>query len=78
MKIDKVNDALIVLGAYIGLSQIETILGVIILSFQILLIIYKGVFKIIEKIKNKQYKEISTDIQEITEELDKLRGGNNE
>ena len=66
------EDVSIVFGVTIGLSQIQTILGIIILVFQIVLIIYKCVMKIYEHIKNKDAKGIETDLKETIDELEKL------
>ena len=66
------EDVSIVFGVTIGLSQIQTILGIIILVFQIILIIYKCGLKIYERIKNKDAKGIETDLKETIDELEKL------
>lgn len=75
-KIETLTNVLIPIGAYLGITQIESILGIIILSFQILLILYKGIYSIVMKVKNKNYKEIGNDISKTIEELEDLKGGN--
>ena len=50
------EDVLIVGGVAIGISQIESILGITLLAVQLCLIIYKGVALIVKHIKNKDYK----------------------
>lgn len=75
-KIETFNNVLIPIGAYLGITQIESILGIIILSFQILLILYKGIYSIVMKVKNKNYKEIGNDISKTIEELEDLKGDN--
>lgn len=75
-KIDTLNNVLIPIGAYLGITQIESILGIIILSFQIILILYKGIYSIVMKVKNKNYKEIGNDISKTIEELEDLKGDN--
>lgn len=62
----------IVFGVTIGIAQIESILGIIILVFQIVLIIYKFVRTIINRIKNKDYDGIEEDIKDTTEQLKEL------
>lgn len=66
------EDVSIVFGVTIGVTQIESILGIIILVFQIVLILYKGTRKIIEKIKKKDLDGIEEDLKETTDELEKL------
>lgn len=75
-KIDTLYNVLIPIGAYLGITQIESILGIIILSFQIILILYKGIYSIVMKVKNKNYKEIGNDISKTIEELEDLKGDN--
>ena len=66
------EDVSIVFGVTIGLAQIETILGIIILSFQILLIGYKMIRNIIKDVKNRDYDSIEEDIKDATDKLNKL------
>lgn len=77
-KIDTLSNILIPIGAYLGITQLESILGIIILAFQILLIIYKGVYAIYIKIKNKNYKDISNDISNTIQQLEDLKKGTND
>ena len=62
----------IVFGVTIGLSQIQTILGIIVLVFQVLLIIYKCVVRIINHAKNKDLNGIQNDLEETIDDLEKL------
>ena len=66
------EDISIVFGVTIGIAQIESILGIIILVFQIILILYKFVRTIINRIKNKDYDGIEKDIKDTTEQLEHL------
>lgn len=77
MNTSKLNDCLIVLGTYIGISQIESILGIIILCFQIALIIYKASRKVYYLIKDKQYNQIEDTIKDTIESLEDLKKDNN-
>ena len=49
------EDVLIVGGVAVGVAQIETILGIVLLSVQLLIILYKGISLIIKHVKNKDY-----------------------
>lgn len=67
-----IEDVSIVLGVSLGIAQIETILGIVLLVFQIGLIIYKLIRSIIDKIKKKDYDGIENDIKNATDEIEKL------
>ena len=67
------DDVLIIGGVTISLSMIQTILGIVILSAQVVLIITKGVLKIRSAIKNKNAKEIEDAINETKGELENLK-----
>lgn len=77
-KIDILFDSLIPVGALVGISQIESIIGIILLVLQIILILYKGIYKVVMKIKNKNYKGISSDIQETINALEDLKESESE
>ena len=66
------DDVLIIGGVTISLSMIQTILGIVILSAQVVLIITKGILKIRSAIKNKNPKEIEDAINETKGELENL------
>lgn len=68
---DKINNVLIVLGATIGIANIENIMGIVLLSFQLLLILIKFFKKVYTKIKNKNY-DISKETEELIENIKKL------
>lgn len=76
MNTSKINDILIVLATYIGINQIETVLGIIILSFQVILIIYKAIRKVYNLIKGKQYNQIEDTIKDTIESLEDLKKDN--
>lgn len=61
--LDVVENASIVLGVTISLQTIYSILGIILLIFQIGLIVYKVVRSIVEHAKNKEYDKIENDIE---------------
>lgn len=67
------EDVLIIGGFTISLQMIHTILGIIILSAQVILVITKGVLKLVSAIKNKKPKEIEDAINETKGELENLK-----
>ena len=70
--INVLEDALIVGGITISLAQIQTILGIVIMSFQIVLILVKASTKIYQSIKNKKIDDIGHIVDETREQIDKL------
>jgi len=67
------EDATIVGGVAVGLSTIQTILGIIILSVQVILILYKGIRKIVELVKKKKYDEIDDALEKTKDQLEDLK-----
>ena len=67
-----IEDVLIASGITISLIDIQTILGIIILSVQVCLILFKGGKRIYDAIKNKNAKEIETALEETQEQLESL------
>ena len=61
-----------ILGVSITLEDARNILGIIILAFQVLLIIYNVILKIWAKIKNKDFEGIKEDIEDTIEDLQEL------
>ena len=72
MELNKLENVLIFLGTSLGLAQIETILGIIILVFQIGLIIYKAIVGIIDLVKKEEYDKIDDTIEDVIEDLKDL------
>lgn len=70
---DKLENTLIVLGSAIGIAQLDTILGIIIMSLQIILVLYKLGVKVATKIKDGKYKDLEDDIKDAKDDLDKIR-----
>lgn len=70
--INVLEDVLIVGGVTISLSMIQTILGIIILSAQVILIITKAVIKIYQLVKKKKYDEIENALDDAKDQLDDL------
>ena len=73
MKIQSIiEDVLIGSGIVISLVDIQQILSIILLIFNVAWLLVKFGIKIYEHIKNKQYKEIADDIKETKDELEDL------
>ena len=70
--LNKLENGLIILGASFGLAQIETILGIVILLFQIALIIYKGIINVKNSIEKEEYDKIDDNIEDVIEDLKEL------
>ena len=64
-----VDSALIVLGVTFGLNEIESLLGIIILSVQILWIFVKVGIKIYHNIKDKNASGVVDNIKNLHDEL---------
>ena len=63
------EDVLIVGGVAVGVAQIETILGIVLLSVQLLIILYKGLSLIIKHVKNKDY---NSAVDQAKDTIDKI------
>lgn len=73
MKIQSIiEDVMIATGITVSLVDIQQILSIILLVFNVVWIIVKCGIKIYEKIKKKDYKGIANDIKETTDELQTL------
>lgn len=73
---DILLDVTIPIAGFIALSDIQSILAIIILIIQALLILYKLVKKCYNKIKNKNY-DIEVDVNQAIDELKDLNSKNN-
>lgn len=67
------EDATIVGGVAVSLTMLQTILGIIILSVQVILIMYKGIRKIIDLVQKKKYDEIDDALEETKDQLEDLK-----
>ena len=70
----------VVIGTALGLSQIETLLGISLLIVQLGIVLYKGIYAIIKHIKNKEFNEVIDDLENIKDELEDIKediGDNN-
>lgn len=71
--INVLEDVLIIGGISVSVTMIQSILGIIILSFQIILILFKAGKKIYDLIKAKKYDEIENTLQETQDQLEDLK-----
>ena len=71
--VNVLEDVLIAGGIGVSLPMIETILGIIILSVQVILILWKLGKKIYEAIKKKKYGEVEDALNEAKGELENLK-----
>lgn len=72
---DSIDYTLMALGTAIGVRDIESVLGIIILSVQIILAIWKVGVKVHEHWKARQLDEITKDVEELTTTLEDMKGG---
>lgn len=70
------EDVLIALGIGVTLSleQIYTIFGIVLLSIQIILIIVKGIIKLVDHIKKGKVEEAVKDIEDTQKEIKDITG----
>ena len=66
------EDCLIASGVTISLMDIQTILGIIILSFQVILILIKLFKRVYNAVKNKNVDELTDAINDGKDELQNL------
>lgn len=71
--LNRIENLTVAIGTALGLSQIETILGIIILCFQLVIILYKGIYLIVKHIKNKNFGAVIDDLENISESLDDIK-----
>lgn len=76
-KLQVCEDALIIGGTAISLNMIHTVLGIVILSVQVILIIWKAGMRIYNAIKNKNVKEITDTLEDTKDKLTDLKDKTN-
>lgn len=73
MKIQSIiEDVLIGGGIAVSLVDIQQVLSIILLCFNVAWLLVKFGIKVYEHIKNKQFKEVADDIKETADELEKF------
>ena len=80
---DIIDYTMILTGSIYSLANIEHILGIVILSIQLIWIISKLVYKVIEKIKKREPLEdldedVKDTIEDLTDIYEDLRGEDDE
>lgn len=70
--LDVVESISIALGVVVSIETIYTILGIVLLAFQIGLILYKVIKSIVEHAKHKEYDEIEHDIEKGIEDIENV------
>lgn len=73
MKIQSIiEDVLIGGGIAVSLVDIQQVLSIILLCFNVAWLLVKFGIKVYEHIKNKQFKEVADDIKETADEFEKF------
>lgn len=67
--IDKIENCLVGVGLAMGIGNIETILGIVLVCIQICIILGRTIVAIIDKAKNKDYNGIEEDLRKTEEEM---------
>ena len=70
---NSIENATIALGVAFGISNIESVLGIILLSLQVGLILWKVGYKVYLRIKYKQLDKIQKDIEDAMNELEQIK-----
>ena len=68
-----VDNALIAIGLAFAISDIESILGIIILIVQLVWILSKAIVRIYHAVKEKNDKEVTDSIKDLSEDLTDLK-----
>ena len=70
---NSIENATIALGVAFGISNIESVLGIILLSLQVGLILWKVGYKVYLRIKYKQLDKIQKDTEDAMNELEQIK-----
>lgn len=70
--LNRLENTIIALGSAIGLANIETIMGIILLSVQVVIIITKCIVKFVNFIKLKKINEAIAELERAQDEINKL------
>ena len=68
-----VDNVLIVCGLTVALADIQSVLGIVILSVQILWILAKAIVRIYHAIKEKNEKEVADSLKDLSDDLTGLK-----
>lgn len=70
---NSIENATIALGVAFGITNIESVLGIILLALQVGLILWKVGYKVYLRIKYKQLDKIQKDIEDAMNELEQIK-----
>lgn len=70
--LNRLENTIIALGSAIGIANIETIMGIILLSVQVVIILTKCIVKFVNFIKLKKINEAIAELERAQDELNKL------
>lgn len=68
-QINIIEDVLIIGGVALSLTNIYTIMGIVLLAFQIGLIIAKVIIKVVQKVKEGKLEDAVKDIEDAQKEI---------
>lgn len=72
-----IETCLNVTGIALGIENIETILGILLLSINIATILWRMCYSIYTKIKEKKYNEIDDILDDTKDKIENIKGGIN-
>ncbi len=70
---DALETGLNVVGVAIGVSDIESVLNIILLIVSIAAILFRAGYAIYQKVKEKKYNEIADELEKAKEQLEQLQ-----
>lgn len=68
-----ISNMLATIGGFIGLTQIQSLLGILLTLINIGIIIYNLIYKLVINIKNKDTNKIKQDLEDTYNQLEKLQ-----
>lgn len=68
-----ISSVLASVSTFIGLTQIQSLLGILLTLINIGIIVYNLVYKLIQHIKNKDTDKIKEDLEETYKQLEQLQ-----
>lgn len=72
---NKIDGAFLVIGSAYGLSNLQTILGIVVLSLQVIWILTKLIVKIVHHIKTgKDLSELDDEVDDVIELISQAKG----
>ena len=72
-----IETCLNVMGIAVGIENIETILGILLLSINIATILWRMCYSMYKKIKEKKYDEIDDILDDTKDKIENIKGGIN-